>query len=540
MDAQVVRRRTPRRWPPVLPAIVVFTLALVTILLGAPDVDCQVNFGNDHGRQLSLGRQILLGKRLFVDLFPDYGPLPAYVSAAGLLIHNSLIPETIICAMGYAAAIGLLFAVTQREVGLAPAVAMTLANALLLARFYKWYFWLFQVLTIVLLWRSSIRRGSVFRWSLLGVAGGLAFLFRIDLGVESLALAVGGLLLISFRRRPLREAARCCSIILLGFALPVVTWLITLACNSGTPAVRDYFVSYVDTALGLTHAMSLPTPRLTLDSMWHPTSFHTGSALLFALLPGMAFAGLMVSVYELCRGRRSRRTRFLAVAALGALLFLPQAMHRSETRHLLQVLPPLALCGCLLLSRLWAARGQSSPILLAGRRGLAVALGLLLTLAVYDIRPLWGGDLFGSAERGPWRKFSGLAAELDGAAESPSADTARFLRDHCGPQDSVLPLCFSPNVLFFSRCPAAGILAFYSPGFLTTARWQERNLQRVIADRPKYVLVTEGIPIDGKPENEIPRYLPAIWHYVEREYPAVQWRSGPYVVRGRDAQTAGR
>ena len=64
--------------------------------------------------------------------------------------------------LGYAAAIGLSFAMARRLAGPVPALAMVGAQFLLMGRFYKWYYWLFPVLTMFVLVRlGRCRRPGV-------------------------------------------------------------------------------------------------------------------------------------------------------------------------------------------------------------------------------------------------------------------------------------------------------------------------------------------------------------------------------------------
>src|SRR5262249_47278728 len=149
-------------------------------------------YGNDPSFQLSIGQQVVLGKRLFVDVFFHYGPLVAYTSALGLAVHDSLVPETVICALGYAASIALLFSTATVLIGRLAGVAVAGLALLLLARFYKWYYWLFPLLTVFLVVREPAPTGGRARGDALGLVTGVAFLYRIDLGITCLVTAVVG------------------------------------------------------------------------------------------------------------------------------------------------------------------------------------------------------------------------------------------------------------------------------------------------------------------------------------------------------------
>jgi hypothetical protein len=511
-----------------------FLVVFLTIVWAAPGIDRQVEKGPDHCYQLSLGRQILLGKRPFEDLFFHYGPLVAYTSAFGLVIHNSLVPETIFCALGYAAAIGLSFAVARRLAGPISGLMLVAAQFLLMGRFYKWYYWLFPVLTMFLLMRLSRQRQPRLSAVLLGLGAGLAFLFRMDLGVGCLVLAGAGIVLVMFGRQSLSAMLLGEARVLAGFVAPVVIWLTFLTVQSGPAAATDYFSSYVASATGVVHGMALPVPKLTWDCLRRPLSLDTASGLAFRVLPAIALLGLITALWLIVRRRADSEIRLVGIACLGALVFFPQALHRSGPYHLLQALALFALAVTVALSRLWTAAPVQPLAVRTGRRLLTVFAGALLGLIILGLRPLWSMDLeFAAAS--PLTKYRRLAVGLDAARPSDTGRAAMFVRDHTTADDTVLPLSFFNNLLFFSQRKAAGLLPCYVPGLLSQDSWQERNLRQIIADRPKYVLLAAGGPIDDKPENELSCFLAKIWVYVQAEYPVVAYQNGNFVVRARQS-----
>ena len=96
-------------WPAVL---------LVLMLASSPTLDHFFN-SPDMGYQLSLGRLVRLGQFPFVDMVQHYGPLVALTSAAGQWVHDSVVPEVVICSLGYCLAMSCIFWVVMRGGGAA-------------------------------------------------------------------------------------------------------------------------------------------------------------------------------------------------------------------------------------------------------------------------------------------------------------------------------------------------------------------------------------------------------------------------------------
>ena len=94
--------------------MVVFAIAFVLLLWKAPGLDFYLGSA-DHGYQLSIMRQILLGEFPYIDVFFYYGPMFGFTSALGALATGNLVGETVICAVGYAAALTLIYVLVARN-----------------------------------------------------------------------------------------------------------------------------------------------------------------------------------------------------------------------------------------------------------------------------------------------------------------------------------------------------------------------------------------------------------------------------------------
>lgn len=502
-----------------VPAIV-FLLALGWILVGVPDLDSYYRQGSGHCYQLSLGQQLLLGKRPYVDLFWHYGPLAAYTSAAGLAIHNSLLPETLICAAGYAVALTLIFQIARRRLGWVAALSLVAVNAVMVARFYKWYYWLFPLLTAWLLQGLFRRQVGIGQYTRLGLAAGVAALYRLDLGIGCFGLAIAGALLMQSRRLPWRDLLRGMGWITAGFFAPLVVWLAILAGLYGDVAVRDYFLSYWDGARGVAQSMSFPYPRLHLSLLRDPLHLSTGTSLAYWLLPAVAITGLAVHATPLLWRGATPARRYLACLCLGALGFFPQAMQRADLPHLIQVLPLFTLAAGFCVARLWR------PWSLRPAACLVMASACLMVLAT---RPFWFGDLYRSPVR--------LADRVQGLVrlDRPSADgdavrTVQFITEQTTPSESILQLGITCQIPFLAQRRCAGLFTCYAPGLLTTDFWQERNLAALLADRPTLVVIPREI-LDHREENAPQNYLPKLWAMLEQEYPHDALVTESFVIR---------
>ena len=122
----------------------VFGATTFALLWFAPDL-FRFLIDTDHGWQLGMGRQILLGRFPGVDLLLFYGPLVGCTSALALWLAGSLIGEVALCSLGYGTALFLMHRIARRWVSPIAGWIVPLAGLLLLARFYKWSYWLFPV-----------------------------------------------------------------------------------------------------------------------------------------------------------------------------------------------------------------------------------------------------------------------------------------------------------------------------------------------------------------------------------------------------------
>jgi len=500
------------------------------LMLHAPGLDFYLS-SPDHGHQLSLGRQVLLGKFPFIDLFFKYGPLTAVTSALGIWAWDCLIPETILCAAGYAVTLAIVFCLIRHYTSSITAAVGSLAGLALLARFYKWYYWLFPVLVLYCAhrWLQAKEDGQI-RWVFAGgVAGGVGSLFRFDLGLACGCFSVLLLPILSIQPFHSRQLIRCAAISLLGWLLPMGLWLIMLSYHGGIAAVPDYFLATYSGAKGSLEGMALPIPRFDGGDLW---SAESRAALAFLLLPCTYIAAI---VYGIAHGRKAgtrdaARYRFLVGVGLMGLGGFPQAMHRADLLHLLQVLPPMLVAASFLV---WDAI-QRSRLPFHGwwhQRVLMTATGaFLVALPVTFLTMLpYGGFDLESTRQGVVKRYQGLVRGCQEAKKNPICEIVSAMTQNTSSHDPVLVADAACQVNYFSRRPLSGILIGFEPAYFDGDRWRIRELEAVESNPPALVMAPEGFLKYG-PRHWFRVAYPELYDFLAGNYREEVKKAGPYVL----------
>ncbi len=242
-------------------------LLLLLMLASAPPLEHFLD-SPDMGYQLSLGRLTLLGKFPFVDMLQQYGPLVTLTSAAGQWVHDSVLPEVLICSLGYCVALTCIYGMVARAArpdcrwAVPAALAASLAAWFVLARFYKWYYWCFPMLTLACLSCACGIEAKRRSWPFVtGCVTGIAFLYRHDLGAACL-LTAAAVFVVERWQAPNRRQ-RMFGVLWLagGFAVPLVCWLAVLAAMGGMSRCWQYFAALAAGTSGTTRHWRLPPPR---------------------------------------------------------------------------------------------------------------------------------------------------------------------------------------------------------------------------------------------------------------------------------------
>ena len=492
--------RARRRWQE---ALALFLLPFLYLLWRAPSFDSFFS-NTDHGFQLALGRQVLLGKVPYVDLFFYYGPLAAYTSALGFCCTDGPLAEIVICCIGYALAAGFAGLAVRRHTSFLVSMLVVAAMLLLLSRFYKWYYWCFPALVLFLLDRSLSCGVRQRRHALaLGCAAGLAALYRLDLGLACAVLA-GAVWVTSALRLDRRRLRQLPLLVLAGFA-PMALWLVFLLTKGGAPAVLDYFRFTYEGAVSTVKVIHSPIP----DVDWaRPFSSPSQVALAFRLTPALYLLCLVHCAVGLIR-RRSEPERLLVLgaAALGGACIYPQALHASEQQHLLQTLALLPACLALLLWDVLAVRNL-------GLRLVSSACGLVVLVMLFQIR---GGFDLGSLLESPERKLENLARARGTKPLKPITVTESIALS--GQTVLVLPRpgdAYPTQIYAWIHRPMAGIFSFYSAGFFTDDFWRLRNYREILRNPPAVVIAAPDV-FRARGSGGA-SYLPEIYAFVREHY----------------------
>jgi hypothetical protein len=512
-------------------ALGVLCVALAVLLARSPGIEFYLN-SVDHGYQLGLGRQVVLGLFPGVDLFMNYGPLVAFTSAAGIWLSGSLLGETLLCATGYAASLALIGALAARYVSpLAGLVGPALA-LLLIARFYKWYYWLFPLFalagTLSVLDTTQPRR-RVRRMFATGVLCGMGALYRLDFAVMLPSGVVSGFLL-ARERCGVRSAWRAPVIAYLaGFVLPVGTWCAVLALRAGTPrAILDWVCYFVVSSQAKLIEYSLPLPRPGVSAL----GGETGEFLLYVLAVTTYMAGLALGWRDLRPADRHcrQRARLLVVGSVIGLSIFAQACHRADLWHLLQVIPPALLVGPALVSALWH-RPTTDPAdwRVTGRRAMVSVYLLLAALAIGAVWPALGGDL--SRDQSDLvARYRGLRLLQDALPAHPYLFLAKEVHAMTRPGERVLVLPNVCSLYFFIERPLSGFRIHFL--YRESDAWAARE-QAAVELHPPAVVLADRTFVAAEAAAQFDRSQPEVAAYVRSHYPRVTDAGAGWVILTR-------
>lgn len=488
---------------------------------------------DDQGYQMALGAAVAAGHLPGFQAITQYGPLVAFASWMALALSGNAAGEMVLDALGYAAAIAIAARLIARDGGRVLAGLGALALLALFPRFYKWYYWLLPLAGIAFAraWQAG-RRGP---GMLAGWAGmvGLASLFRYDLGVEGV---VFGAIAIAAADWPDRRAGLIrriivfllgCAALPLGYVLAI--WLVSGAAQAGL-FLRSIVSGFVDT---VEYYRIAPLPAAEGIG---------GSAALFLSLaqiglPIMALAACLPGLRQWRRhGGMDRASFALFTAGLAALGVFPQALHRAEIQHLLQVIPPFVIALALLIAAAWRAGSRLGGLALA-------AMVAVLALA----RPGAGMDL-ASPWHHPWQRWRMIAGLPGSMPNEPVASIALAMR-RLTPPGARIFLMMAPTPMpmpFFARRAQPGLFPTYEPGMFAGPVWQAANCAALARDPPDFLVVPTrpaayappayaALGIAALPAPFIPGLIAAWQHFFTR----VLYDNGTYRLLAPPVADAG-
>lgn len=498
---------------------VVFVVVWGTLLWRAPDFHYFLT-NLDHGFQIGTGWLINNGQLPFIDFVLFYGPLVPYMSALAQWLHASPVSEIVLCATGYAAAIGLAHAIVSRYVGGTGGWVAALVALLFLSRFYKYYYWLFPALALLAADRALMSRRVPNRRETLcaGVLIGIAALFRVDLGI-----ALGCFLLLVLLTSLLRatggwKSARWLQLGL-GTAVPGLVWLAVLAAQGGVPAIRDYVTITYEGTLGYV-ARNRGAGAGGWSREWI-ASFPMAVWVLPIFYASAFFAGA-IAIGNRAFRHRSRAPMLIAAAVLGGGL-LPQLLQRPDAFHVPQPLLPLFVCAPLLFAQLWNWRRRGRVGLAAvGRRTLAFGLLGLLVTAGWQARGAAAFDLLPFAHDAG-AKYRALLGGLDDPGNDQFwADLMRLVRAETSEGDRIIVFDNGTQWFRFAERRLSGLFTPYS-GVFISREWRNRNMNAILRAPPSVIVIRGREAFFQAPPQEglVRRLYPNVFDLVEARFTRV-------------------
>jgi hypothetical protein len=509
----------------------VFLGFLALFLLKAPAVGFYFT-SSDHGFQLSVGTDVLLGGVPGIDVVIGYGPLVIYTSALGLWLNNgSLVGETIICSIGHALCLFLIYHLVSRYASKRIGLVAAGFGFFLHIRFYKWYVWLIP-LAILWVWHRYVNASLERRRNWIVATGlvlGVCWLYRPDFGTTETAATVVllGLFEACAPERSTARVLKSIGILIASFSVLPLAWLGYLAVHVGLRAPLTYFETTVMAVLAVSRGMAIPPPPIRSVLLVH------------GLLPATYVFVVAAVLLRIKNGARDAFSWFLLASAMTGLACEHQSWHRMDPGHLLQVLSPAIVCAALLAS--WMIRGldgvvESGRLKLCARWagvGYALLLGLLgVKLARFGQADL---DAFSAW---PNERYRRLASPLSDAATDPQAAALAFVARETDQSDAILVFPLDCQFYALAQRRISGRLHCYYPGVMDTPRCQTDNLAAIEADMPKLVVV----PSDWNSTQEgtgdefvrnSRRSHANVEQFIRRNYPRVAKSSGGIMVLSR-------
>ncbi len=522
-----------------------FLAIFMCLVIQAPGVSAYL-ISPDSGYQLGLGSQVMLGKLPYIDLVFHYGPLVAYTSALCQWLTGNLVAEIFMCSLGYAASLCLVFLLVRRPAARFWPYGTVIIGYLLLARFYKWYYWFFPLALLYFIGRIlRENRADRSRYIVLlfaaGIVSGLGALFRFDLGMVLVCcFIICQLLSLAFRFTLPMGYWQSQGVYLCGLLLPLGSWLAVLLLNGGLSAVRQYFDAILSGGSGVVAHWGISLPTFDWSA---PFSTHSAITAALTLLPvvyicciGFGFYGM--KNYDSFQEKNDN----LLLAAIGimGLGIYPQGYYRADASHVLQVIPPVLAAIPLLVSLHWKGF-DGARFRHVSRRMLFVGVILWGCIVFIGLLPHGGKDLSGLSPQGMSR-LRQLAEPLNqGTVSLPKRPAAlqalmNSVITATRPADHILVVPLLPQVYYFTRRPMSGLLIGYARGIHDTPSWRERNLEAVKATPPEAVIAGSGF-LTMEQNAPFRQSQPELYSYLAANYRETMYENDGWLVLGRSEQS---
>lgn len=476
-----------------------------------------------------------MGKFPFRDIFTNYGPLTPFTSALSLWISApepySLLPETIFCVTGYALALFGVFFLVKTYTNRVAGIIAALLGLFLLARFYKWYYWLFPVIALFCTHQLLQNERRENYWILAaGSLCGIGGLYRVDLGIAFFCFFIFCIAANCFYSLDFSRALGLLGLFFAAFSLPFLVWFSALTLNGGS--IADFFSAFIDGAVGVVRGLSLPFPRFDL---WCPFSHQSSAAIAFMLIPlfYIICAGLGIfRLWKLDNDKETRqKSRFMIAVSVMGFGILPQALHRSDLGHLLQVLPPSLIAGSIFISEMWSGfpNASTKPFMRFSAKALAILCLLLVIATTWGVRRSWCVDL-AKWEINPFPRLEKLIQGTSAIEDHPNARIVAEVKKHTKQGDRILVIGFASQIYLFADRPMSGMFNIYAPRVFDNEEWRLRNFQHVQEQPPELIISKDGL----FSMDEIKKFHPELCSYIEKDYTRVVYEQPGWKLLKRE------
>jgi hypothetical protein len=503
-----------------------FSILFLLIFWRCPTIEFYTRSA-DHGYQLSLGKLIFMGKMHFVDLFSHYGPLAAYSSAIGLWIHNSLISETVLCSLGYAIAIFLVFYLVKRNISFFYGITSCFVALLFQAKFYKWYYWLFPLVTLYfidsIIENQNLKSGK--RLYIAGIAGGIGGLYRLDLGIVSFSLFIIMLFLMNFKDRNIKLFLNNVGKYWVGFVIPFFGWFGLLILEGGS--ISDYISASIMGGIGVVEYWSKPMPTFDWNNIF---SVQSASSFAFILSFFTCLICFCAAFSIWIKNTSSSKGLFAIAASLLGLGLFPQGFYRAGLGHLLQVLPPALISGSFLFYYLWT--GKLSPDNKFNIHTLFKNVGLLFILL--SATTLWGIRASGSEDMSKMKvdiiqRINKLEQGISSVKESNFAKLIFEIQARTRQNENILVIPLSYQIYYFSNRQVSGFLNCFSIGILDNWNWRIRNLKEIEKDPPTLIVVGNNF-FNLNISDDFKKSQPELYLYLLSKYRNIVYKDSIFML----------
>lgn len=511
--------------------LTVFIAVLVYLLLRVPTPGFFLE-SDDQGYQMALGMAVATGRYPGFDFISQYGPFVAFSSWLAYAVSGNLIGEIALCAAGYAAAIALAYRYVARHANIVIGLTCALVLLILFSRYYKWYYWLLPIAILVLTDRlMALRTSGQSPWRMLagwGVLVGVSGLFRYDLLLEGLVFGscvIAAIELTPRTRLQTNSAIAFRQIAAFGCwcLLPPLLYCALILVFRGWHQLELVLYSVVDGAVDTVEYYGVAPFQIV----------RTGPlGILQILIPFIYAAGLVIAFAKLWENRTKSWERNEAFAlfcsALMGLGLFPQALHRADDQHLLQVVPPLVITLGLLVS---TALNTATE----GIKKFSIWSALIVvSVLMLAIAPRASSDL-GPIDRNPLTLWPGLAGLPESAAgEHPVADMAAAIKRLTPPGSTVfivMPQTRMP-MLFFAHRHQPGLFPTYEAGMFSGPFWLRENAALLKRTPPDYLVLQKAF--EGRPLGLSAPYVPAVLAEWQRDYRKVVYENDWFFLLARN------